>query len=191
MTDRTDDALVVVRCQLGERAAFDELVQRWHRPVWSFLAHMLGDAGRSDDLAQEVWVRVVRGLPRLEQPDQFAAWVFTIARRVVHDDLRRSYRTPDADPLSAAHPDPADQGDPVDGVLDRLDLERALAVLSPRDREATVLFHLQDRPVVEVAELLGVPEGTVKSRLHRARRQLAHQFPDRRPGQTTHGKEPL
>lgn len=175
MTNRTYDALVVVRCQLGERAAFDQLVERWHGPVWSFLANMLGDPARTDDLAQEVWVRVVRGLPQLQQTDRFPAWVFTIARRVVHDELRRAYRRVDTDHELPDEPvDPADAINPAEGVLDRLDLERALGVLAPRDRAATILFHLQDRPVAEVARLLDVPEGTVKSRLHRARRQLAN-----------------
>jgi DNA-directed RNA polymerase specialized sigma24 family protein len=66
---QTRDELVVVRCQLGEREASRELVDRWHGPLWSFLWRMVGDAGRSDDLSQEVWVRAVRGLPRLEKPD--------------------------------------------------------------------------------------------------------------------------
>ncbi|MEX0705847.1 MAG: sigma-70 family RNA polymerase sigma factor [Nitriliruptoraceae bacterium] len=163
-----------MRCQLGERAAFGELVERWHHPLWSFVHRMLGDPARGDDLTQEIWLRVVRGLPRLAAPDRFPAWLFTLARRVVHDELRQAYRQVDTNPL-----DPDEQtgqvidSDDLDGLLDRLELETALTTLAPHDREVVALFHLADLPLSEVAEILGVPPGTVKSRLHRARRQLS------------------
>lgn len=96
------DELVVVRSQLGERAAFAELVERWHHPVWSFVHWMIRDPARSDDLTQEIWLRVVRGLPQLAAPDRFPAWVFTLARRVVYDELRQSHRQVDTAPLTAA-----------------------------------------------------------------------------------------
>lgn len=166
--------LVVVRCQLGERAAFGELVERWHPPLRSFVHRMLGDPARSDDLAQEIWLRVVRGLPRLAAPDRFAAWLFTLARRVVYDELRQSYRQLYTGPLDGGdEPGAATDSDDVGRLLDQLELESALAELAPRDREALVLFHLVDLPLTEVAEILAVPTGTVKSRLHRARQQLS------------------
>lgn len=71
-----DDELLVIRCQLGERDAFAELVHLWHVPVWTFVRRML-DEERADDVAQEVWVAVLRGLPRLAGPDRFAPWLFT------------------------------------------------------------------------------------------------------------------
>jgi len=174
------DELVVVRCQLGEREAFRELVERWHAPLWTFLRRMTGDAGRSDDLAQDVWVRVVRGLPRLAKPDRFPAWIFTLARRAVVDELRQAYQRPGSEPEQVL--DGADRSTPADEVgalLDRLELDRALATLTPRDREAVVLFHLADLPLADVAQVLAVPEGTVKSRLHRARAQLRAELSDR------------
>jgi len=177
------DELVVVRCQLGEREAFAELVERWHRPLWSFVHRMVGDLARSDDLTQEIWLRVVRGLPRLAVPARFPAWLFTLARRVVYDDLRQSYRQVDTDPLAAAEEaGPATEPDDFGGLLDRLELEDALAELAPRDREAVALFHLVDLPLTDVAEILDVPPGTVKSRLHRARRQLSTALRDEETG---------
>lgn len=179
MTIDPMDELLVVRCQLGERSAWPGLVERWHPPVWTFLWRMVGDGGRSDDLAQEVWLRVVRGLPRLESPARFPAWLFTVARRVVHDDLRRTYRRVETDPDVA--PEDAAGSIDDDGVaelLDRLELERALEVLAPRDRETVVLFHLGELTIDDVARVLEVPTGTVKSRLHRARQQLSQQLGD-------------
>ena len=73
---------VVVRAQLGERDAVAELVPGWHEAVWSYVRHMLGREDlASCDVSQEVWLAVVRGLPRLKEPERFAAWLFTIARR--------------------------------------------------------------------------------------------------------------
>lgn len=171
--------LAVVRCQLGDRSAWPDLVARWHGPLWTFLRRMVGDAARSDDLEQEVWLRVVRGLPRLEATDRFPAWLFTLARRVVHDELRRAYRSVPTDPDVA--PDEAPEVTDHDGLgdlLDRLRLDRALEVLAPRDREAVVLFHLVELPLTDVAHVTRVPIGTVKSRLHRARHQLREELDD-------------
>ncbi len=174
MTTAAADELVVVRCLLGERAAFGELVERWHRPLWSFVRRMVRNPARSDDLTQEVWLRVVRGLPQLAAPDRFPAWLFTLARRVVYDELRQSYRQLDTDQLAGAEEaGPGTEIDDFDGLLDRLELESALAELAPRDREVVALFHLADLPLTDVAEILAVPPGTVKSRLHRARQQLS------------------
>ena len=138
---------------------------------------MVGDAHRADDLAQEAWVRVVRGLPRLREPARFPAWVFTLARRVVVDELRQAYRQPVLD-VGADGLIDAPAVDDVRHLLDRVDLAAALARLSPIDREAVVLFHLLDQPLAVVTTVLDVPAGTVKSRLNRARRQLRAHLDD-------------
>ena len=84
------DELLVVRAQLGERDAFADLVRAWHDPLTSYVRRML-DAGRADDVVQEVWLAVVRGLPRLRDPARFPPWLFSIARRVVINRLRTEY----------------------------------------------------------------------------------------------------
>ncbi|WP_030545116.1 RNA polymerase sigma factor [Streptomyces albus] len=168
--DERRDGLLVVRCQLGEREAFPELVRAWHAPLWRYVRGMTGDPHLADDLAQEVWVAVVRGLPRLRQPERFAPWLFTIARRAVTDHLRQAYRAPET------FTEEADAGAAADdfpgGLLTTMQVEAGLGGLPPLEREVLVLFHLQDLPLAACAEVLGVPAGTVKSRLHRARRML-------------------
>jgi RNA polymerase sigma factor (sigma-70 family) len=159
------DELLVVRCQLGEREALAELVRAWHEPVWTYVRRMLGPQ-RADDVAQEVWVAVLRGLPRLRDPARFAPWLFTIARRAVADRLREEY-------APAAEPEEPPDGDAFAEVLDRAELLGALAELPVREREVLVLFYLEDFSVEDCAAICGVPPGTVKSRLHRARRLLA------------------
>ena len=165
------DQLVVVRAQLGERDAVAELVRAWHRPVWEYVRRMLGRPELADDVTQEIWLAVVKGLPRLREPERFAPWLFTVARRAVLNHFRGRY----AEPPGAGDPekeDPAESVDPVDAMIDRLDLNRWLEAVPLVEREVLVLFHLEDLSLQECAQVLGVPTGTVKSRLFRARRML-------------------
>ncbi|SDX96398.1 RNA polymerase sigma-70 factor, ECF subfamily [Amycolatopsis xylanica] len=158
-----DEALLVVRCQLGERDALAELVRRWHTPLWNYLRRMVNTAELADDLTQETWVAVLRGLPRLKEAERFAPWLFTIARRSLLNRLREDYRVPpEPEP-------PVVAGDPV---LDRVELLAGLAGLPLLEREVLVLFHLHDLSLADCAAVLDVPAGTVKSRLFRARGML-------------------
>ncbi|MFD5570645.1 RNA polymerase sigma factor [Streptomyces cadmiisoli] len=166
--DGRREGLLVVRCQLGERAAFQELVQIWHAPLWRYVRGMVGSPHLADDLAQDAWVAVVRGLTRLRQPERFAPWLFTIARRTVADHLRQAYQ---ASVTSVQEAD-AVVDDPHSGVLTTMQVEAGLNGLPPLEREVLILFHLEDLSLATCAEVLGVPPGTVKSRLHRARHML-------------------
>lgn len=169
VTETERDALLVVRAQLGDRSALSELVGHWHLPVWRYVRAMLGDRARADDVSQEVWARALRALPRLRQPDRFAPWLLTIARRSVQAGLRDGYgdNAPD---------DPPPARDEAGGVLDRTQVTEGLAGLPPREREVLILFYLHDLAVDDCAQILGVPPGTVKSRLNRARRRLRDQM---------------
>ena len=176
--DRVRDELVVVRCQLGERDAFDELVERWHRPLASFVRTRSADHATIDDSVQDIWTQVLRGLPGLRDPGRFPAWLFTIARRTLADDVRRRVRRVRVvAPVGPTDIDPADDVDDIAALLDRVTVARGLDGLEPREREAVELFHLADLSIADVALVLGVPPGTVKSRLHRARGQLREHLP--------------
>ncbi len=159
------DELLVVRAQLGERAAFAALVRRWRVPVWAFVRRML-DAERADDVAQEVWLAVVRGLPRLRDSDRFKPWLFTIARRSVADCLRAEYAR------AAVSADEPVAEDLADATVERTEVLAALSAVPVVEREVLVLFYLEDLSVQECAQVCGIPVGTVKSRLGRARRLL-------------------
>lgn len=161
------DELLVVRAQLGERAALAELVARWRMPVWTYVRRML-DAERADDVSQEVWLAVVRGLPRLREPARFAPWLFTIARRSVTDRLRSRY----AQSEEGVNPGDLVVEDPVEAAMERAELVGALSGLPVLEREILVLYYLEDLSVEDCAQICRVPAGTVKSRLSRARRLL-------------------
>lgn len=167
---RQQDELLVVRCQLGERPAFDELVERWHSPVWKYLRRVTGDDDAAWDVAQDVWLRVLRGIGRLREGASLRPWLFGIARRTLMDRFRQQYSTPmdaDVDPGTLA----ADE--PVSGLEEDLAaMERELARLPVIEREVLTLFYLRELTLTDIAEVLRVPVGTVKSRLFRARRLL-------------------
>ncbi|MCF6467885.1 RNA polymerase sigma factor [Nonomuraea sp. MG754425] len=171
-----NEGLLVVRCQLGEREAFRELVAIWHTPLWRYVRGMVGSQHLADDLAQEAWVAVVRGLPRLRQPERFAPWLYTIARRTVTDHLRQAYRAPET-AMEETTTVVAD--DELSSVLTTMQIEAGLAALPPLEREVLILFHLEDLPLATCAEVLGVQTGTVKSRLHRARRMLRNHLAEK------------
>jgi RNA polymerase sigma factor (sigma-70 family) len=167
--ERLVDELLAVRCQLGERAAFDELIERWHSPLWGYVRRLLGDADMAAEVLQEVWIRVLRGLPALREPSRLRAWLFTIARRTAMDRLRIKYSEPPSASLDDV--DVAGQEEPdVAGDLEALQQE--LARMPLVEREVLVLFYLEELTLEQIAEVLGVPSGTVKSRLFRARRML-------------------
>jgi RNA polymerase sigma-70 factor (ECF subfamily) len=171
--DRAErDAQLVVRAQLGDRQALGDLVERWHLPVWRYVRRMLDGPGPADDVSQEVWAAALRGLPRLQQPDRFAPWLLTIARRAVLNRVREKYGTPepaelDTDTVSA---------DESADVVDRVEIAAGLAALPVREREVLVLFYLHDLGLEECGQILEIPPGTVKSRLFRARRMLREQM---------------
>ena len=165
-----DDELLAIRCQLGEPAAFDDLIARWHAPLWSFVRRLVGEDDAAREIFQDVWVRVIRGIPQLRDGAKLRAWLFGIARRTLMDRLRQEYaRSPtvdvDVDEIAV------DQATAEDAE-DLRQLEAALGNLPITEREVLTLFYLQELSLSEVAEALRVPVGTIKSRLFRARRLL-------------------
>jgi RNA polymerase sigma-70 factor (ECF subfamily) len=167
---RASDELLVVRCQLGEPDAFDALIAQWHGPLWRYIRRMAGRDDAAQDLLQDVWIRVIRGIARLRDGARLRGWLFGIARRVLMDRLRREYAAP-----GVAGVDPGDlaaEPDPADSEADLAALEIALGTLPGLEREVLTLFYLRDLSLAELADALGVPVGTVKSRLFRARRML-------------------
>jgi RNA polymerase sigma-70 factor (ECF subfamily) len=168
----TDDELLAIRCQLGEPAAFDDLITRWHAPLWSFVRRLAGEDDAAGEILQDVWVRVIRGIPQLRDGSRLRAWLFGIARRTLMDRLRQQYaRSPtvdvDVDEIAA-------DTSPAEDAEDLQELDRALADIPVVEREVLTLFYLHELSLNEVAEALNVPVGTIKSRLFRAKRLLRH-----------------
>lgn len=171
MTDANDE-LLAIRCQLGEREAFDALIERYAERLRGYARRVAAQEAEVDDLVQDIWLRVLRGLPGLRDSARFRSWLFGIAHRVLIDRLRSRYAAPVEDSTEADDRPLADEADLQQDHVDRDQVERGMAVLSPPDREAVWLFHFEQLTLDEIAAATSVPVGTVKSRLHRARKQM-------------------
>jgi RNA polymerase sigma factor (sigma-70 family) len=175
-----EDEWLAVRCQLGERDAFDELIARWQGPLWGYVRRVTGEDDAAQDIVQDVWLRVLRGIGRLREPSRLRPWLFGIARRAVVDRWRERY----ADPVdSAVDPASLPVEQPVPDLENDLDsLEQEVGRLPLLEREVVSLFYLRELSLAEVAEVLGVPVGTVKSRLFRARQSLRRELQAKEKG---------
>jgi RNA polymerase sigma-70 factor (ECF subfamily) len=164
--DELDPALIRAAAG-GDLAAFERIVRAYQQHVWRFLRRLLGDRAAAEDVAQETFLRVYRALPGFAHEARFSTWVFRIARNAGLDELRRRRRR---ERLAAA----VRPADPVGSVGEaRAEIEAALAGLPLDLREALVLVEVFGLPYAEVAAVIGVPVGTVKSRVFRARERLA------------------
>jgi RNA polymerase sigma factor (sigma-70 family) len=171
-SDAARQELLVVRCQLGEREAFDEMVDRWHLPIWRYVRRLILREDEAEEVVQEVWLRILRGILGLHDPARLRTWIFTLAHRAVMDRLRVRYAEAPLVPLEEQPSGFLGTEEPDLGWMDAELLEQALLELSPMEREVLVLFHLRELSLQEVAEVLEAPIGTVKSRLSRARTAL-------------------
>jgi RNA polymerase sigma-70 factor (ECF subfamily) len=159
----TDEELIAAVAAGGAQAV-GELCRRYERPLHHLLHRYT--AGRDvEDLYQETWLRVVRAAPRFEPGRRFSTWLFQIALNLARDWRRR----PPPDPVDPGTLDlPASGTDSLTRAEAALDAERLLAGLPEAQRSALILRYYHDLGEDEVAEILGCPRGTVKSRLHAA-----------------------
>ncbi len=167
--ERVIDELLVMRCQGGSRECFDLLVRRWQRRLWRYARRLIGSNDAAWDVMQETWIVILRQIRKLSDPAWFAAWAYRIVRNKCADHCRRANRQRNlTDALAErqrANDDPPQEG-PRDAVAE------ALRRLPPDRQELLTLRYGQDLNIIEIAVVLGIPAGTVKSRLHHAREQL-------------------
>jgi RNA polymerase sigma-70 factor (ECF subfamily) len=163
------DEDLVAAVAAGDETALAELCRRYERPLYQFLyRHTLGRD--VEDIFQETWLRIVRASPRFDRRRRFSTWMFQIAVNLCRDWRRREPPAP-VDPASAEKPPACSDG--PKRVEAALDAERLLAALPEPQRSVVVLRYYHDLGEAEVAEILGCPRGTVKSRLHHAMARLA------------------
>lgn len=153
----------------GDLDAFDVLVRSFQEPVWRYLRGMVSDAALAEDLAQETFLRAFTRLHTFAYRSRFSTWLFQVARNLAVDALRgRERRNLLPTRLGPTTPAP--------GVELGSELGAAVATLSPKLREALLLVEVMGFTCRETGQILSVPEGTVKSRLFHARRQLVAWF---------------
>lgn len=166
------DELLVLRCQDGDRPAFAELVKRWQGRLFGHALQLTGRRDAAQDAVQETWLAIVRQLSRIDDPAHFAGFAHRILARRCADWTRgQSRRRRLRDEVSAAR-GPQRSASTAERDSDAERIREALSRL-PTDRRVVVALHyLHDLSVAEIASMLDLPSGTVKSRLHAARVQL-------------------
>ena len=166
-----DDAAVVAAARTGDPIARETLVRRWTEPVYRFAYRMLLNEADARDAAQETLVKVLRNLDQFDTVRPFATWVFGIARNTCIDEHRRRGRKSWEEPgdVPDLAPSPLQEATQAQRAAH---VSRALAELPPMYREVLVMYHFEHLKYVEIAEVLGVPLGTVMNRIFRARQRL-------------------
>jgi RNA polymerase sigma-70 factor (ECF subfamily) len=185
------DAELVAEALGGAEEAFREIVVRFERPIYSLIVRMVQDPAMAEDLAQEVFVKAFRRLDTYDPVRKLSSWLFKVAHNTTIDHLRR--HAPETVPLEGGKKkDDDDHRGGLAAVLadettedpaaaaERKDmarsLERAISRLRPDYREVVVLFYIEGASYQEICDALDLPLGTVKTNLHRARKELAEEM---------------
>lgn len=182
-SDHESDASLIARILGGEADLYEEVMRRYQRLVASVIYKMGIPANDMEDLVSEVFIKAYRNLARYRPENAFSTWIYRIATNRALDEIRSRRHRSRFGPLDERLPAP---GPGVEGTVSAGDrsaaVARALEQLPKEYRAPLVLLHMEDRKVSEIADLLGIPQGTVKTRLARGRvklrRIMVHEFPE-------------
>jgi len=183
------DGELVVRAVAGREQGFEELVRRYQRPIVAYVYRMVGDYDAALDLTQDVFIRVYGSLARYRPEFKFSTWIYRIAHNAAIDHLRRqgASRTEELEhssdetgtferPLADARPTPEQESERAER---RAEIEEVVQALAPAYRELIILRHAHDMSYDEIAEVTGLPLGTVKNRIFRAREAMRTRLVER------------
>jgi RNA polymerase sigma-70 factor (ECF subfamily) len=173
-TNWAEVAALVRRAQAGDREAFGRLVEQFQRTVYAICLRRLGNPSEAIEMTQEVFLHVMRRLDQLREPERFAGWLRQVAVRMAINRATRRVAPASVETVvlegASEHRD-----DPLAELITRERAQRlweAIGRLKALDREALLAFYIQGQSLIEIAEQLDVPIGTVKRRLHTARKRL-------------------
>lgn len=168
------DRDLVDRARRGDQEAFEGLVRQTSDMLYGVARRILRDPGLAEDALQNALVTIWRKLPGLHDVDRFDAWAYRIVVNACYAEAPRARRW--ADTVRILPTDRPDETDPISSISDRSELEAAFRRLPLDQRAVFVLHHHVGLPLVAVAEVLGIPDGTARSRLHYATRALRAAF---------------
>lgn len=179
MTTAAQDALLLARVVEGDHEAFNQIMRNHEDRVFSVCLRLMGNREQALDATQETFLTAFRKAGQFKGNSALGTWIYRIAVNTCYDHLRRQKRR--RTDLIPEHLDPTDHSaqEALDSAALRPEIQRALATLPPDFRAAVVLSDMEGMALGEVAEVLGVPVGTVKSRVFRGRRQLARELGNR------------
>lgn len=182
---KTDQEIVAL-ARAGQEAAYRELIRRYERPIFSLLFRMVRDRELAEDLAQETFIKALNAIESYRPEFKFSSWIFKIANNSAIDHLRRRELdtlslegSPHAETPEAIEATALQIGDRQESPLDEVaarelggQIEAAIAQLRPEYRSCILLRHVEGRAYEEIAQMLNLPLGTVKTYIHRARNEL-------------------
>jgi RNA polymerase sigma-70 factor, ECF subfamily len=168
--DRIQFEWLALRCQSGDPEAFADLIAVMERPLLYYATSLTGNQDARLDVLQDVWLKVVRGIRSLKDPGSQKPWLYAITHGVAVDRVRRDYKRDKAE--QTQHEGLLDIEEPSFDEEDATAIRNALSRLGVKHREVLVLHFLQDLSILEIANVVGCSEGTVKSRIHYAKRQM-------------------
>ena len=171
-TRQLQDELLVLMAQDGEAAAWDELVARWQKPLWRHACRLTGRTEAAWDVMQEAWLAMVRGLAKLDDPRRFRAWAYRITTRRAVDWVRGRQRDRHGQDILETAGRPSESPDQAAVVDSASDVRAALGKIDLNHRVVLTLYYLDELGINEIADVLNIPPGTVKSRLHHGRAEL-------------------
>ena len=188
------DADVVALAQRGREDAFRELVRRYERPVFSLIFRMVHESATAEDLAQDTFIKVLNHIDKYRPEFKLSSWLFKIANNITIDHLRRRQidtisieGSPDAVTAERARATSVTVTSGGESPLEELEsrelgasIEKAIARLRPEYRACIILRHVEDYSYDEIAEIVKLPLGTVKTYIHRARQELREYLGDLR-----------
>ncbi len=176
MLDPKTERLTIQRARRGDRAAIAELIHAYQRPLEAFLFRLCGKHELAEDLAQEAFVRVIKSLDRFDDQYRFSTWLFTIGKRLLVNAQQKMKPNADSEAVEFRAGDTRTPLHEVESVErgERIAslVEIAIGALGSPQREIVLMFHQQGWSVQRIGEELGMPEGTVKSHLFRARQRM-------------------
>lgn len=169
--ERVQFEWLALRCQTGDPNAFVDLIEIMERPLLYYASSLTGNQDTALDVLQDVWLKVVRNIRSLKDPAALRPWLYAITHGVAVDRVRRDYKR---DKAEQAHLDELldESEEPSFDEEDAAAIHAALSSLGVKHREVLVLHFLQDLSIQEIAGVVGRSEGTVKSRIHYAKRQM-------------------
>jgi RNA polymerase sigma-70 factor (ECF subfamily) len=167
---RVRDEWLALRCQTNEPGAYEDLVAIMEKPLLYYAIRLVGNQDAALDVLQETWIRALRGIAKLKDPGSIRPWLYKIVHGIAVDQVRRNRVREEAEEV---HSDVADAIEPETfSADDAAAIHRALDELEPKHREILTLYFLEEFTIAEIAEVMDCPEGTVKSRLHHAKKMM-------------------
>lgn len=168
-SDKLIEQVLILRCQIGDKDAFAELIERYQAPLRYFISRLSANPETAEDIFQDIWLTVIRRIHSLKKIDAFSTWLYRIARNKVYQRFRRKRKLSELNENIAV---PNDTENDVFSTEDAAKIHRCLKELLPEYREVLMLRFLEQMSYEQISQVINCKLGTVKSRIHYAKLAL-------------------